>query len=384
MPDTRPTVALVAMTLGRRRGPSASLAELVTTTSERFRFVVLATQVPSHLQDWLEWQRIPAAPGHPRLRWAHFALRASLLLRALKPDLVHVWGANPMIATRVDLATVIFHWADYDRSLRARGEAHDSIVERIGRRGMVALERLCYRPGRVRMLATVSEGARGELASAVPGVPAVLTREGVDCARFRPDPAVRVMVRARLRVSGEDVVAVFVGLERWNTKGLSLAIKAFARALRAGAGPTRLWVLGSAGQRWRRLVAHLRLEASVRLLGFRPDVERYLAAADIFVLPTVYEASCRAAHEAAAAGLPIVAPAVHGVTELVGQNEAGLIVTRDVDAIARALSRLAGDAALRRRLGDEGRRRAKAIGRGDFAESVAALYERLLAQDARA
>ena len=284
-----------------------------------------------------------------------------------------------MVAVPVDLATVIFHWAGYDRALRAAGEADSSGVEAIGRRAMLELERRCYRPGRVGLLATLSEPARRELSAAVPDVPAALTREGVDCVRFRPDPGVRRQVRAGERVGQEEAVALFVGRERRDTKGLGLAIVAFARALRSGTGPTRLWVLGTDGPRWRRLVASLGLERHVHLLGFREDVERYMAAADVFVLPTLYEVSCRAAHEAAASGLAIVATAVHGVTELVGRDEAGLIVKRDVQAIATALSLLAQDGALRRRLGAEARRRAEAIGNGDFAESVAALYERLLA-----
>jgi glycosyltransferase involved in cell wall biosynthesis len=377
--SSRPTVALVAMTLP---GVSSPLAELVTPNRERFRFVGVASSVPPPDRHLLEWHRIPRVPGPLRLRWANFFIRASLCLRRQQVDLIHVLGPSPLVAQRVDLATITFHWAGYDRTLRAHGDADSSLVEAIGRRVMLGVERSCYRPGRVRMLATLSEPARQEVASMVPGVPVGLTTAGVDSQRFRPDPGVRQAVRTAAGVQPEEVVAVFVGSERRDTKGLRLAISAFAQALRAGKGPTRLWVVGTAGPRWQRLVAGLGLEHHIDLLGFRPDVERFMAAADVFVLPTVYEVSCRAAHEAAASGLPLVAPGVHAVAELVGHDEAGVIVARDIDSIANALSLLAGDDDLRGRLGAEARRRALAIGDGGYPQAVVSLYEQLLARPA--
>jgi len=377
--DRRPTVALVAVSLGHQPGLGHKLAELVSTTSDRFRYVAIASHVPSDVRDHVQWHRIAPARGPLRLRWAAFFVRASLALRAQQRDLVHVVGPSPLVAAPVDLATVIFHWAAYDRAVRRGGEHRGPTVEAIGRWAMRKLERRCYRPGRIHMLATVSEPARQDLATAASGVPVALTPEGVDCRRFRPNPAVRRQVRAARGVGQDEVVAVFVGLERRNTKGLRLAIRAFARARAAGTGPTRLWVLGTAGARWRRLATSLGVEPEVEQLGFRNDVERFLAAADVFVLPTVYEAFCRAAHEAAACGLPVVAPPVHAVAELVGQDEAGLSVPRDIDSIANALSLLAGDADLRARLGAEGRRRALAVGNGGYPQAVARLYEQLLA-----
>lgn len=378
--DRRPTVALVAVSLGHRPGVGHRLGELVSATSDRFRFVAIASHVPSDLHNHVQWQRIAPARGPLRLRWATFFVRASLRLRTQPADLIHVVGPSPMVAQRVDLATIIFHWASYDRSLRAGGEHRGSIVEAIGRWTMLTIERRRYRPGRVHMLATVSEPARRELAAASPEVPVALTPEGVDCRRFRPDPAVRGQVRSALGVSQDEIVAIFVGLERRDTKGLALTISAFARARAAGTGPTRLWLLGTTGARWRRLVGSLGLEHQVELLGFRDDVERFMAAADLFVLPTVYEAFCRAAHEAAACGLPVVAPAVHAVAELIGDDEAGLTISRSVDSVANALSRLAREAGLRARLGAEARRRALAVGSADYPQAVASLYERLLAE----
>jgi glycosyltransferase involved in cell wall biosynthesis len=103
----------------------------------------------------------------------------------------------------------------------------------------------------------------------------------------------------------------------------------------------------------------------VRFLGFREDdrdVVRLLANADVFCLPTRREGLGIAFVEAMAMGLPVVGPAMPPITSVVDDGRTGLLVTPDDPAAyAEALDRLLGDAELRRRLGDEGRRRAHAL-----------------------
>jgi glycosyltransferase involved in cell wall biosynthesis len=116
----------------------------------------------------------------------------------------------------------------------------------------------------------------------------------------------------------------------------------------------------------------------VRFLGYTSEVERCYRAADLFVLPTVYEAFCRAAHEAAACGLPVVAPPVNGIRELVGDDEAGMIARRDPTDLARALAALASDPARRSRMGEVARQRALAFDEDAVAGRILALHESLL------
>ena len=93
-------------------------------------------------------------------------------------------------------------------------------------------------------------------------------------------------------------------------------------------------MLGAGNDGHRALAEGLGVADRVRFLGYRVDVERVYQAADIFVLPTAYETFCRAAHEAAACGLPVVAPPVPGIRELIGEDEAGILA--GVVASARA------------------------------------------------
>jgi glycosyltransferase involved in cell wall biosynthesis len=136
----------------------------------------------------------------------------------------------------------------------------------------------------------------------------------------------------------------------------------------AGDGPDRDRVAGE--------IARLGLGAAVELLGARDDVQDLLAAADIFVLSSRSEGMPMTVLEAMAAGLPVVASAVGGVPEAVGDGETGTLVPPgDPDALGRALAVLVADAELRDRLGAAGRRRAeREFGLAGFRRAHLELY----------
>ena len=93
----------------------------------------------------------------------------------------------------------------------------------------------------------------------------------------------------------------------------------------------------------RRLADRAGVGDRVLSLGWRTDMERWYAAADMLVLPTLYEQGSRASHEAAASGLPLVATPVHGAAQLIGDDEGGIAVKRDPQSVGDAIARLAGD-----------------------------------------
>src|SRR5262249_2640282 len=96
----------------------------------------------------------------------------------------------------------------------------------------------------------------------------------------------------------------------------------------------------------------------VHLLPGTDRVERFYAAADVFVFPTFYDSFGLVATEAMASGLPVVCSAAAGAAELIEDGVNGLIVNDpwgDSTALADALGRLVDDPALRQRLGDAAR-----------------------------
>ena len=115
----------------------------------------------------------------------------------------------------------------------------------------------------------------------------------------------------------------------------------------------------------------------VRWLGRREDVADLLAAADVVVLPSVWEARSLTAQEALRAGRPLVATAVGGVPELV-QDGAVLVPAGDPVALGTAVRRLLDDPVAAAALGARGR--AVAAGfptEADTVAQLAALYAEL-------
>jgi glycosyltransferase involved in cell wall biosynthesis len=93
-------------------------------------------------------------------------------------------------------------------------------------------------------------------------------------------------------------------------------------------------------------------------LGHRTDVQDLLAAADLLVLPSLWEGLPVSVLEGMAAGLPIVATAIGGTDEAVTHELNGLLVPpRDAGALASAICRVRGDAVLAERLARAGRER---------------------------
>lgn len=143
-------------------------------------------------------------------------------------------------------------------------------------------------------------------------------------------------------------------------KGIDVLLRALS--LMGSVGP-QLDLIGSGREEseLRRVADGLNLGGKVRFRGHlgRIEVASILRGAVAFVLPSRSENCPLAILEAMQAGLPIVATWVGGVPELVRDGKEALLVPAgDPRALAEALRRVLGDAALRRRLGAEAQVRA--------------------------
>ncbi|MFD9305859.1 glycosyltransferase family 4 protein [Streptomyces sp. NPDC060048] len=159
-------------------------------------------------------------------------------------------------------------------------------------------------------------------------------------------------------------------------RGYSVLLDA-ARAWRT-LDPTPLLVIAGEGPMRAELTRRIHAEGlPVRLLGRRRDAARLLAAADVAVLPSRWEARSALAQEALRAGVPLVATAVGGVPELVG--EAGVLVPYgDAEALAAAVSGLLVDPARRTALASAGRAQAATWpSEDDTVAQVLSVYDEL-------
>jgi glycosyltransferase involved in cell wall biosynthesis len=211
------------------------------------------------------------------------------------------------------------------------------------------------------------------------GAPEVVYN-GVD---FTPSKRARGEVRAELGLDERRVVGVNAA-SFYPVKAQDVLVRAAAELARRGAAITLL-LLGDGAERPNVEALAKALELGpdrVRFLGFRNDVADLLAAADFFVLPSRAEGFPMSVLEAMSHRLPVVATPVGGNPELVtGDVHGYLVPVDDPAALASAMEKLAGDEALRRRLGDAGRARVT----GEFSfdrttDAYEAIYRRVLAR----
>jgi glycosyltransferase involved in cell wall biosynthesis len=132
------------------------------------------------------------------------------------------------------------------------------------------------------------------------------------------------------------------------------------RALRESGVDGVLCMVGDGPDRGRleQLAHELGIARSCFFVGYQPDVAGYYGLFDAFLLPSVNEGTPVSAIEALAAGTPVVATRVGGVSDVVRDGFDGYLVSPgDVEGAAARLARLAADSRLRRSLGEAGRAR---------------------------
>jgi glycosyltransferase involved in cell wall biosynthesis len=251
---------------------------------------------------------------------------------------------------------------------------------------------------------------------------------GIDLAAFQPRAGDRAGARREFGVEDDELLLLSVG-RLSKEKGHDVLIEAFAnladrlpkaRLMLVGDGPERAALGGKSeirnpksetgefrqdgqdkqdkseiqnpksetrefrqdGQEGQKLKSSMSAGAArspsfasrIIFAGHREDVQRLLAAADIFVLPSRYEGFGLAVVEAMAAGVPVVASRVGGVPEIIRDGIDGILVPGgDAEALAGAIATLAADASVRQRLGRAGHARSQDFSR----EKMLAAYYRL-------
>lgn len=372
--DTQPRVAIVGW------HPAPEIEYALRAGSGSVRYVVVSFTLDPSLEPLVEWRRIPYLPVSSfRMNWVIFFLLGGLRVRRLQATVVHAFGPTPVVPNDVQANTVTFCQAAHYAATKGTGIRGRGIGWQVGEQLALLLERWWF-TSRVGLLVALSPGAKAELLEHYPNATVAVVPCAVDLARFRPNPRERERTRAELGVRPDEVVVLFVDQSYRSLKGLDLVLEAFARAREPEGGPGALWIIGDGNDALRPLAVDLGIDEQVRFLGYRTDIERFYCAADVFVNASIYETFCRAAHEAAATRLPVVAPPLSGIRDLVGDDEAGLCVRRDAGEIGVALRRLASDARLREQLGEKGLARASAYDATRVGSELVALHEALARQ----
>ncbi|WP_316189071.1 glycosyltransferase family 4 protein [Bradyrhizobium sp. SZCCHNS1054] len=245
--------------------------------------------------------------------------------------------------------------------------------------------------GRLRL----SHERAGEMA---PASNIVVNQSGVDADALSCDERreARKRVRHELGLTDSDVLLMFAGAVR-PEKGVIQLAQAFSKlseehdnAFLAIAGGSKLWIDGdgpqeTTEQQVRAILTNAVARRRASMLGvISPTaLPSYYAAADVFVLPSMFQETFGLVIlEAFAAGIPVIGARSGGVPELVENERNGLLVDQgDVDGLCRAMRRLLLDRTLRERLGAEARQTAVKMSWDNTVDRLERIYEEVLSSN---
>lgn len=296
---------------------------------------------------------------------AAYTARMAARIRALRPDLVHVNSLKALVygsaAARLTRTPFLWH-------------AHDRIADDYLPPSAVRLVRTL-----ARQATTVVAASRSTLETLGPAA---------SQAVVIPYPVLAHSPLVRRKRQGPCRVGMVGRLAPW--KGQHVFLEAFARAFPAGdeeAVVVGAPLFGEAGYeselrlQCRRLGVHRR----VQFRGFCDDVPAELDDLDVLVHASVIpEPFGQVVVEGMSAGLPVVAAGAGGPAEMLVDGRTGFLYPPgDVEGLAERLRVLAGDPALRRRVGTAARARTAELEPELIAERMAAAYRTTLARAER-
>ena len=268
-----------------------------------------------------------------------FINRMRRVIRDEKPDLVHVHsrrGADPLAAIAARLARVPV--------VLTRRVANPE------RRWVAKYKYRLYRT-----IVVISEGIREMLDSQ--GIDAGKIRlvfSAVDRRRFKPEPD-REALNAELNIdNSKRLIGVVAQLTR--RKGHRVLLDAMPAVIERH--PDILILCCGKGDEEETLTQEIKrrgLDAHIRLLGFRDDVEKILPCCELSLHPSLVEGLGGAALQAGACGVATIASDVGGLPEAISDQRTGLLVkSGDAAALASAMNRLLEDDDLRIRFAEAG------------------------------
>jgi glycosyltransferase involved in cell wall biosynthesis len=181
---------------------------------------------------------------------------------------------------------------------------------------------------------------------------------GVDTSRFRPDPIVRTAIRHELGIDqNTEKIIIFVG-RLTHDKGIDLLLDVYSSG-ELHNNPFLILVGPDEGHYLQRLNSFDKSKRDrIRYIPYTPSPEHYLAASDIFCLPTFREGFGLSIIEASAVELPVVSSKIYGVVDAVEDQLTGILIDpSDSTQLKLALNRLLSDPDEMIRMGALGRTR---------------------------
>jgi UDP-glucose:(heptosyl)LPS alpha-1,3-glucosyltransferase len=365
-------IAFVVHDYRRMEGHSRYVVELATRFARDHEVHVFANRIDVEDNSNIHFHSIPAIRSGALPSIISFLVQATLHVRG-RFDIIHNQG---LCGVRGNVFTAhICNRAWHEASREAAGRL--SLREWVSGNTLSALEYFFYRTAAKSQVIAVSRRVCEDIRRLYRArAPISVIHHGVDLINFVPahQNPIRELVRAELDLSEQETAYIFVGDLR---KGARQSIEALARL----ASGKLLLISRSADAPYRALSARLGVEKRVLFLGTRTQVERYYAAADVFLLPTHYDSFAMVVTEAMASALPVIVSREAGASELIHHGENGLLLDnfRDTAELSQKMRLVSEDRMLAKRLGSAARRTAESHSWDRVAAETLTVYERLVA-----
>ena len=244
---------------------------------------------------------------------------------------------------------------------------------------ILRLEKRIFEKGECKKIIAISEMVKRDILKhyQLPEDRVKVVYNGVQLDRFNPSNRkfFRDEIRQQLRISDEEVMILFVG-SGFERKGLEYLIKSVQYMKQKN---WRLVLVGKG--KWKRYLGFASKENQGKITHLEPidEIEKMYAAADFFVLPSIYEPFGNANLEALASGLPIITSRNCGAAEIITPKKEGIVLEdpSDYKAIADAIDFLM-DSKIRESMGESARLLAEKFTQERNASEMLEVYQKLI------
>jgi glycosyltransferase involved in cell wall biosynthesis len=388
-------IAVVSPFIDKRHGTERRIAEWVSRLPSEYEIHIYSQRVEDLDLKRMRWHQIPKLPGPHLLnflwwfaanhlwRWWHARFRG------LHYDLVYTAGPNCLDA---DLISVHIVFAEFLRQVAPELKLFGNPVRfwpRLLHRKLyyklaIFLERRAYTNLKTNLILIARKTAIDLDRCYGRGGALPVVYIGLDNKIFNVESRLRdrAQVRQQLGLGNDKFVLVLVGND-WKKKGLVPLIEALARLKKL---PLVLVVAGTDDRvPYEARIRELGLEGHVIFQPARTDVQRYYAAADVYVGPSLEDTFAQPPAEAMACGLPVITSATNGTAEIMTDGVDGLIIQDPTDVVdlASKIRALCQDPLLCRRLGEQAELTARHYTWERNGEQIRAIFAETLSRKGR-
>lgn len=307
--------------------------------------------------------KIPVLPGNFYMREASFMFFASAIMAGKKFDVTLAQPTRYLSPTVAEMQFIQGVWVEYRRANHMKITLGDRILPKIEE----------YNLKRCKMAIAISQSVADDLARLynLPKEKIRVVYSGVDCNEFNPGNREKYSeeIRGRHGIGNGEKIILFQG-NPFDRKGLEYAVRALPLILEKA----KLVVVGNDDiAPYMKIARDLGVNKKIIHIPFTNEMKKYYAAADAFVLPSLYDTFALVVLEAMASGCGVVSSKHAGASELIEDGKEGFVVDpKNIGDIAEKINIMLNDGNVFRK---NARKKAEQCGWDKTAKEMLSVFE---------